>query len=298
MTQTRNHFAVACAALTAVSSVVMSGCGSSSPSAEPRGTVTGNSASSPNTQAEATAPGDIATPGASATASPTASATGSSAPSTDGSSEATKSKDSADKDKPTKGVPEKFRFSVRKLSDQDRKAMTGVSWHPGCPVPMSKLRKLRVAYRTFNGRVKIGEVVVHESVVKDLADAFRVWFNAGFPFESIRPVRDFAGSDDKSMAANNTSAFNCRKVVGAPKSWSNHAYGKALDVNPVHNPYLLRGKVLPPAGSKYAKRKPVRPGMLTAKDPAVKMLMGRGWRWGGQFGNPDFQHIDVPRRRK
>lgn len=175
--------------------------------------------------------------------------------------------------------------------------MTGVSWRKGCPVPLSDLRNLRVAYHTFDGDVTIGAVVVHKSTVKDMADAFRIWYNAGFPFESIKPVREFKGSDPASMAANNTSAFNCRKVVGASKSWSNHAYGKALDVNPIHNPYILRGKVLPPAGSKYTKRKPVRPGMLTAQDPAVKMLMARGWRWGGQFGNPDYQHVDVPRGR-
>jgi hypothetical protein len=109
----------------------------------------------------------------------------------------------------------------------------------------------------------------------------------------MRPVSAFGGSDDRSMAADNTSAFNCRYAVATgPKRWSVHAYGEAIDVNTVENPYLLGGRVLPPAGRPFLDRSRLRPGMAVAAGVLVRAFASVGWLWGGRWaGSPDWQHF-------
>ena len=107
----------------------------------------------------------------------------------------------------------------------------------------------------------------------------------------------YDADDDLSMAANNTSAFNCRKVSGST-NWSEHAYGRAIDVNPVQNPYVTRsGRVSPPAGRPYADRGRRAPGMLHAGDQAVKAFARAGWAWGGEWTSAkDYQHFSTTGR--
>ena len=97
------------------------------------------------------------------------------------------------------------------------------------------------------------------------------------------------------MAADNTSAFNCRKAVAAgTPSWSEHAYGEAIDVNPVENPYVFGGKVLPPAGSAHLDRSTEKPGYAVAGGVLVKAFAAAGWKWGGaRKSNPDYQHFST-----
>ena len=118
-------------------------------------------------------------------------------------------------------------------------------------------------------------------------------FRDRFPLRTVRPVTAYGSSDDRSMAADNTSAFNCRRAVASgPPTWSRHAYGMAVDVNPVENPYLFRGRVLPPNGRGYADRSRARAGMIRAGDPVHRAFRKAGFRWGGTFSNPDYQHFD------
>jgi hypothetical protein len=94
------------------------------------------------------------------------------------------------------------------------------------------------------------------------------------------------------MAVDNTSAFNCRPAVAeGPPHWSNHAYGLAVDVNPVENPYLLGGRVLPPAGADFVDRSVYRPGMAIAGGVLTSAFAEVGWGWGGTWANPDYQHF-------
>ena len=129
----------------------------------------------------------------------------------------------------------------------------GSSWRPGCPVPLSDLRYLTVTYRGFDGADHTGELVVAASVAADVVDIFGRLYDAGYPIASLRLVDDFGGSDDDSMAADNSSAFNCRPVTGGG-GFSEHSYGTAIDLNPVENPYLSGSVVLPPAGRPFADR--------------------------------------------
>jgi hypothetical protein len=172
-------------------------------------------------------------------------------------------------------------------------AALGASWRPGCPVGPAHLRSLRVSYVGFDGKAHTGELIVNRDVTAEVGTVFRRLYAARFPIRRMRPVSAFGGSDDRSMAADNTSAFNCRYAVATgPKRWSVHAYGEAIDVNTVENPYLLGGRVLPPAGRPFLDRSRLRPGMAVAAGVLVRAFASVGWLWGGRWaGSPDWQHF-------
>jgi hypothetical protein len=169
----------------------------------------------------------------------------------------------------------------------------GASWRPGCPVGPAQLRAVRVSYVGFDGRAHTGSLVVSRGVVGDVTKVFRHLYAARFPIHGLQPVARFGGSDDRSMAADNTSAFNCRSAVApGARHWSVHAFGEAIDVNPVENPYLEGGRVLPPAGRLFADRLRIRRGMAVAGGVLVRSFASVGWAWGGRWsGSPDWQHF-------
>jgi D-alanyl-D-alanine carboxypeptidase len=170
------------------------------------------------------------------------------------------------------------------------------SYRAGCPVAPAALRLVRVSYRGFDGRSHVGALVVHRRVARDVVTVFRRLYAAGFPIRRMRPVSAYRGSDDASMAADNTSGFNCRRAVGG-SGWSEHAYGAAIDVNPVENPYVLNGDTLPPAGRRYLGRSRVRPGMAISGGVLVRAFASVGWKWGGRWsGSPDYQHFSLSGR--
>ena len=109
-------------------------------------------------------------------------------------------------------------------------------------------------------------------------------------------IRDSAdgAEDHRARNADNTAAFNCRFVSGQPGVWSEHAYGKAIDLNPVENPYVRGSYVSPPAGRPFAKRHPRRKGMVTRPGQVVEAFAEAGWGWGGNWsGTKDFQHFSA-----
>lgn len=168
------------------------------------------------------------------------------------------------------------------------------SWRPGCPVSPTELRRVRLAYWGFDGERHLGALIVHRDAVAPVTTAFRTLYRARFPIRGLRPVDAYHGSDDASMAADNTSAFNCRAAVASgPRRWSVHAYGRAVDVNPVENPYLLGGRVLPPAGARFVVRAPYRPGMAVRGGVLVRAFAAAGWSWGGTWSSPDYQHFSA-----
>ncbi|MFY1672273.1 M15 family metallopeptidase [Plantactinospora sp. WMMB334] len=168
----------------------------------------------------------------------------------------------------------------------------GASWRPGCPVGPDQLRRIRLGYWDFDGRPQVGTIIVHRSVTPEVVGIFATLYRERFPIRRLRPVDAYGGSDDRSMADDNTSGFNCRKAVSTGRAtWSSHAYGKAIDVNPVENPYLLDGRVLPPAGAAYRDRSGYRPGMAVRGGTLVEAFAAAGWQWGGGWDSPDYQHF-------
>jgi hypothetical protein len=174
--------------------------------------------------------------------------------------------------------------------------MSGVSWRPGCPVPIDDLRIIRMPHWGFDGHVHDGELVVHRNVAADVAGAFATMFAQHFPIAGMVRVEHYGGDDDASMAADNTSAFNCREITGGG-AFSNHSWGMAIDVNPLENPYVKGDLVLPDAGAAYLDRSDVRPGMIVEGDVVVTAFAAIGFEWGGDWNRLlDYQHFEAADR--
>jgi hypothetical protein len=182
--------------------------------------------------------------------------------------------------------------SVAELAPDLMDAMTGVSWRVGCPVPLDDLRLVSLTYFGFDGVDHTGELVVNKAIAAAVVRIFGKLYAARFPIRGMRRIDAFGGSDDDSMAADNTSSFNCRKAWGSTH-WSQHAYGRAIDVNTVENPYLPQGQVLPAAGKSYVDRRDVRPGMVVPGDAIYRAFHDEGFTWGGSWANgTDYQHFE------
>jgi hypothetical protein len=169
------------------------------------------------------------------------------------------------------------------------------SWHRGCPMPPSQLRRIRLTYWGFDARAHSGVLIANADAVPALVRVFSRLYALRFPIRRMRPIDAYGGNDERSLAADNTAAFNCRYVVGSgPRRWSVHAYGEAVDVNPVENPYLENGRVHPRSGRRYLDRARVRPGMATPGGVLVRTFAAVGWKWGGRWrGSPDYQHFSA-----
>jgi hypothetical protein len=187
-----------------------------------------------------------------------------------------------------------FTGTAEPLPADMRAAMTGVTWREGCPVGLDDLALLRLSHWDFDGGVAQGELIVAAGHAQALLGVFEALFEAGFPIRRMRPMYHYGGSDDASMADDNTSAFNCRPVTGGSGGFSQHSYGHAVDINTVENPYVRGKKVLPPAGAEFLDRLDVRPGMIVADGPVVAAFAAAGWRWGGSWSSlKDYQHFSA-----
>ena len=168
---------------------------------------------------------------------------------------------------------------------------------PNCPESIRKRQKLiELKYYSFDGRVHQGQMVLDKDLVKDIKKVFDLALKEKFPIKSVIPVSDMRfrkngrWDDDLSMAAGNSSSFNYREITGGGRL-SNHAYGRAVDLNTFQNPYI-KGKISLPPGAKYD---PTAPGTFTADDPIVKTFISLGWAWGGNWKSPtDYQHFEKP----
>ena len=169
------------------------------------------------------------------------------------------------------------------------------SWHSGCPVGPAQLRRIRLRYIGFDGRAHSGQLIVNARVTGAVVTVFGELYRARFPVRQMQPVDVFHGSDSRSTAADNTSSFNCRFAVApGPRHWSMHAYGEAIDINTVENPYIENGRVAPRNAKPYADRANVRPGMAVEGGVLVRAFASVGWGWGGRWaGSPDYQHFST-----
>ena len=156
-------------------------------------------------------------------------------------------------------VASPFRGTIARIDAAQAKRMTGVSWRPDCPVPLRDLRVLTMSHWRCDGRTRTGRLIVHADLARDVLGVFRKLYAARFPIRRMVPVDAYGGSDFRSIEADNTSAFNCRYVDGTTR-WSEHAYGRAIDVNPIENPYVSGGRTSHRASRPYVDRTRRRPG--------------------------------------
>ena len=191
------------------------------------------------------------------------------------------------------GSPPAFVGGVARLDSATRALMTGRSWRPGCPMGLDTLRQVRVTYLGFDGEAHRGRVVVQRRWARPILRVFQRLFEVGFPLRHVFLVDRYAANDRRSMAADNTSAFNCRWRAGVCCVWSQHAFGRAIDLDPVENPFVWQGGVSPPAGVRFLNRARRRPGMIHHGDAVWRAFHSIGWEWGGDWSEPDYQHFSA-----
>lgn len=169
------------------------------------------------------------------------------------------------------------------------------TYRPGCPVGPADLRMLRMSFWGFDGQTHVGTMVVNASAASAVLSVFSTLYAEHFPIRKMQPVDAYGGSDAASTADDNTAGFNCRYAVApGPPSWSAHAYGDAIDVNPFENPYIEGGQVQPAGATAYADRADVRPGMAEPGGQLVEAFAAVGWQWGGRWtDSPDYQHFSA-----
>jgi len=191
------------------------------------------------------------------------------------------------------GEPEPVEFtgSVSRIDPATRELMVGSSWRAGCPVPLRNLRVVRVTYLGFNEEAQRGRLVVHRRWADEILGIFRDLYESASQIRRVRLVDRYGADDRASMRHDNTSAFNCRYVAGTT-TWSQHAYGRAIDINPVENPYVDGDHVSPRRGRRFLDRSDVRPGMVVLRDAVWHAFHRIGWGWGGSWSSvKDYQHF-------
>ncbi len=164
-------------------------------------------------------------------------------------------------------------------------------------MPLRDLRAVTLRHWGFDGAVRTGTVIVHRDAAAEIVRVFQRLYAERFPIRRLTPVDAYGANDFRSIEADNTSAFNCRFVEGTSR-WSEHAYGRAIDVNPIENPYVSRrGRTSHVASRSYVKRTPVRPGMAVEGGALVRAFDAAGWGWGGRWsGIKDYQHFSASGR--
>lgn len=183
-------------------------------------------------------------------------------------------------------------FEYFSIDQEVESRIRGVSWKQGSAIDLEDLRYVKVAYWGFDDMPHMGELIVNRSVAKDITEIFEELYKAKFPIDKIRLIDDYDAKDNESMADNNTSAFCYREVDGKPGQLSKHSYGIAIDINPVQNPYVYKGKVSPLEGKKYVDRSKPSKGMVIKNDLCYKAFTSRGWTWGGDWKyEKDYQHF-------
>ncbi len=187
-----------------------------------------------------------------------------------------------------------FKAEVSRIPPDVKERMIGNSWHKGCPVPLRHLRFIRVSYNGFDGEAHMGRLIVHKDAVKAMLEALRAMYRNDFKIRKMWLADRYDSDDRRMIRADNTSAFNCRFVSGTTR-WSQHAYGRAIDINPVENPYVSSdGSVRPRKGKPYKDRSRHRKGMIHTGGKTVRAFERQGWGWGGYWSSAkDYMHFSA-----
>jgi len=189
------------------------------------------------------------------------------------------------------GVTEQELFSSEKIPDKVFKRMKGRSFRDGCTTKRKELRYLRILHMGFDDQIHIGEIVCHKEIAGDLLDIFRDLYREGYPIEKVLLVDEYEGDDELSMEDNNTSCFNFRPVSGTGHL-SQHAYGRAIDINPLYNPYITADGFAPDNAGKYVDRDNENPYKIDKNDLCYQLFAEKGFFWGGDWNSvKDYQHF-------
>jgi D-alanyl-D-alanine carboxypeptidase-like protein len=193
-----------------------------------------------------------------------------------------------------------FHSLIQPLTGVSRAEVKRSAWHPGCPVAVSDLRLLTVTYVGFDGAAHTGQLVVNRAAAGPLERVFRELYKLRFHIHHMRLADAYGPVRGQPADGDVTSAFDCRQAVPSPcvggtgtGTWSEHAFGEAVDLNPVENPYTGCGQTRDRASRPYLNRSRHRTGMVT---PAVlRAFQSIGWGWGGSWSGStkDFMHFSA-----
>jgi hypothetical protein len=195
---------------------------------------------------------------------------------------------------PTAPAHPPFIASVSALDQARRAVMVRAgSWTPSCPVSLDDLRLVTLTYWGFDRRAHTGRLVLNRDAVSPVVRALRRLYDARFPIRRMVPVEAYGANDERSMRADNTSAFNGRFVEGSTV-WSQHAYGRAIDIDPLENPEIQNGHFYPATAGRFVDRTLALPGMIKPGDVVVRAFAAVGWPWGGGWHSlKDYQHFSA-----
>jgi hypothetical protein len=184
-------------------------------------------------------------------------------------------------------------FASRVTTPAPPDVLARSTWTKGCPVAARDLSWVRLTFRGFDGARHTGELLVNRSAADGLVEVFRDLYDARFPIEEMRITAKAEQGAPPTGDGNDTSAFNCRAARGTT-TYSQHAYGLAVDVNPFQNPYLKGDLVLPELAGAYRDRSWRRPGMILPDGAVVRAFARIGWGWGGSWHSlKDLQHFSA-----
>jgi len=182
-------------------------------------------------------------------------------------------------------------FTASPLSAETIAHISGITYTDNPHISLDQLRQLSVSYCDFDGREQLGMLICSGAVAGDLLSIFEELFREGYRIEKIRLADEYGGNDDLIMADNCSSCFNYRCVAGTEKL-SMHALGRAVDINPLYNPYIVGDRILPPNGAAYADRSKAFPHKIDEDDICCKLFKKHGWKWGGDWkSSKDYQHF-------
>lgn len=192
-------------------------------------------------------------------------------------------------------------FAIDTISNEIFSRLWKKSYKENCTIPRSDLRYLKVLHYTRDGSIRLGELVCNKDIATDLIEIFGELFKAKYPIEQMVLIDNYDADDNLSMADNNTTCFNFRTVSGTNKL-SNHSQGRAIDINPLYNPYVKtlsngRQRVSPLAGKAYTDRKKTFPYKITRGDLCYRLFLQHGFQWGGNWKSlKDYQHFEKSSR--
>jgi hypothetical protein len=188
--------------------------------------------------------------------------------------------------------------NIKEIDENYAKKMKAISFHEGCPVSLVDLRIVNIKHLGFDDNIYFGDLIVHKDVAIEVSLIFEELFEIKYPIKQIAPIEKYNADDFESIEANNTSAFNCRMAEGNNK-YSKHAYGKAIDINPIENPYIYpNGTSSHKKSKEFIKREDKsdntaqNKAMLLPFSKAVLIFKKYGWKWGGDWKvTKDYQHF-------
>ncbi len=189
--------------------------------------------------------------------------------------------------------------TIQPVPESVQTLMRKYTWHKGCPVSIEDLSYLELKYWGYDNQPHLGYLIVHKTLAKETEEIFNTLYQHHFPIQKIDLIEHYKGDDLTVMKKNVTTAFNCRAITGKPGTFSQHSYGRAIDINPLINPYIKGNKVLPIEGIKYLDRKKDFKGKITKDSLLYQQFTNYGWDWGGNWTDlQDYQHFEKRANRK